>query len=100
LEQVEAYTTDAVMLDMSGDPPALVIMDEHPDSRFGQSPFDYLVFFARNPRFRALRSEYRRVGAVCICDLGPYVLNAHGSAPERSDNTNPALHDTCGGNTT
>jgi hypothetical protein len=84
LNEIENYTTDAVVYDMSRDPPGLVVVDERPDPRFGGLPFDYLSYFARDARFRALWSNYRNLGTVCVGDLGPYVLYARAAASESS----------------
>jgi hypothetical protein len=98
LNEIETYTTDAVIRDMSRDPPGLVVVDERPDPRFGGLPFDYLSYFARDARFRVLWSNYRSLGTVCVGDLGPYVLYARAAASENSraeEEEAPLLHRDC-----
>jgi hypothetical protein len=73
LEDAETYMVDSVIEDFKKDPPALVIVDDN-DRRFEGLTFNYLSFFARDPRFRELWRDYRPAGDICVGDFGPYRL--------------------------
>jgi hypothetical protein len=56
---LERYLIDAVVSDLRGELPALLIVDVTPlKPSFGGRPFDYLEYFSRDSRFAALMRDY------------------------------------------
>ncbi|MFO0989709.1 MAG: hypothetical protein U1F37_20535 [Alphaproteobacteria bacterium] len=62
LDRIERYMIDTTIDDLARRPPAAVIVDVREAKDYlGGRPFDYLDYFGRDPRFRALWSGYERV---------------------------------------
>lgn len=62
LDRIERYVIDTTIDDLARRPPAVVIVDVREAKDYlGGRPFDYLAYFGRDPRFRALWSGYERV---------------------------------------
>ena len=59
LDEMEAFTRDSVVADLSAQPPDVVIVDDREKkSYFGAAPFDYLAYFGEDPRFARIWSNY------------------------------------------
>lgn len=59
----ERFTIEAVVEDVTGDPPDLMMVERRDSRRaFGHSGFGYVEYFSRDERFRSLMSEYRLLG--------------------------------------
>jgi hypothetical protein len=70
--RIEHYTVNAVVEDLTRDPPTVVVVDERPDPRFAGTDFEYLSFFEHDPRFARLWSRYVKLARVEDDGLGPY----------------------------
>lgn len=62
LEDIERFSTDAVLTDITKQSPALIIVDirEH-KSYFGDLEFDYIDYFSTNVKFATLWSKYQHL---------------------------------------
>ena len=70
LDEIERFLIDAVVSDLSKQPPAVVIVDVRKEkSYFGGLQFDYLAYFSRDPRFAEIWSHYE-----LLADFGTYHL--------------------------
>lgn len=59
LDEMETFTRDAVVADLSARPPDVIIVDDRErKSYFADVPFDYLAFFGQDPRFARIWSDY------------------------------------------
>jgi hypothetical protein len=80
--KIERYTINAVVEDLTRDPPAVIVIDERSDSRFGGRNFNYIAFFLSDQRFAAIWSRYERVQRVVVPGFGPYeIYRRTGSKP-------------------
>ncbi len=70
LDEMEAFTRDAVVADFSSDMPDLVFVDDRDEKTyFGQVRFDYLDYFGQDPRFARIWSDYVWVAEVVGFDI-------------------------------
>jgi hypothetical protein len=70
MTELERFQIDAVIEDLEAAPPRLLIVDNHPHKQaWGQSDFQFLAYFRRDPRFARLFLQYRPVGPV-----GPFQI--------------------------
>ncbi len=59
LDEMEAFTRNAVVADLSAGRPEVVIVDHREQkSYFGGAPFDYLDYFGQDRRFQQLWTDY------------------------------------------
>jgi len=59
LDDLERFTRDSVIADLSARPPEVIIVDDRAQkSYFGAEPFDYLAYFGADPRFARIWSDY------------------------------------------
>ena len=59
LDEMESFTRDAVVADLSAQPPDLIIVDDREmKSYYGVVPFDYLDYFSADARFARIWSDY------------------------------------------
>jgi hypothetical protein len=59
LDEMEAYTRESVVADLTAQPPDVVIVDDREvKSYFGPEPFDYLEYFGKDPRFARIWENY------------------------------------------
>jgi hypothetical protein len=78
LDEIEQFTRDAVVADLTRQPPDLVIVDNRAKkSYFGDLDFDYLEFFLEDPRFARIWAGY-----AWITDEGDYRLYRRRCAPD------------------
>jgi hypothetical protein len=65
LEDVARFTLDVVVTDLLIRPPALLLVDQRP-WKVGMGPveFDFMAYFAQDPRFAGLRRDYRYLTKV------------------------------------
>jgi arylsulfatase A-like enzyme len=65
MAEIERYMIDSVIEDLERRPPDLIFVDRKEfSSRLTRTPFDYLEYFLRDPRFRKIWSHYRHLNAV------------------------------------
>jgi len=65
MDEIERYMLDSVIEDLEKRPPDLVFVERTEfASRLTRTPFDYLEYFLREPRFRKIWSHYRPLTAV------------------------------------
>jgi hypothetical protein len=65
LAEIDRFTTEAVIADLSARPPDLVFVDARPRKPWYREPgFDFISHFSADPRFAALWAEYERIGSV------------------------------------
>jgi hypothetical protein len=70
LREVERYSRDAVVDDLTRWPPALIMVDDRRDkSYFGGLEFDYLEFYSADPRFAEILSRYEKIDRVGDYDV-------------------------------
>ncbi|MGH6912619.1 MAG: hypothetical protein ACREH3_02805 [Geminicoccales bacterium] len=63
LAEIERFTTDAVIADLSASLPELVFVDVRPRKRwYGDIDFDFIAHFSADPRFAAVWARYERIG--------------------------------------
>ena len=78
LDEIEQFTRDAVVADLTRQPPDLVIVDNRAKkSYFGTMTFDYLEFFLEDPRFARIWDDFEWIG-----DEGDYRLYRRRCAPD------------------
>ena len=59
LDEMERFTRESVVADLSAQPPDVIIVDDREKkSYFGAAPFDYLAYFGEDPRFLRIWSNY------------------------------------------
>ena len=59
LDEMERFTRESVLADLSAQPPDVIIVDDREKkSYYGPAPFDYLEYFGQDPRFARLWSDY------------------------------------------
>ena len=65
LAEIERFTTEAVIADLSAHPPDLVFVDARPlKPWYRERGFDFIAHFSADPRFAALWAGYERIGSV------------------------------------
>jgi hypothetical protein len=70
LGEVERYTRDAMVADLTKWSPALIMVDDRRDkSYFGGIEFDYLEFYSADPRFAEIISRYDKIDRVGDYDV-------------------------------
>lgn len=63
LDDIESYSREAVIADLSAHVPDVVIVDDRESKDyFGAVPFDYLAYFGQDPRFARIWSDYVWIG--------------------------------------
>jgi hypothetical protein len=63
LAEIQRFTTDAVIADLSASLPELVFVDARPRKPlYGDIDFDFIEHFSADPRFAALWARYERIG--------------------------------------
>jgi hypothetical protein len=63
LAEIQRFTTDAVIADLSASLPELVFVDARPRKPlYGDIDFDFIAHFSADPRFAALWARYERIG--------------------------------------
>ncbi|MEO5930562.1 MAG: hypothetical protein ABIR47_11565 [Candidatus Kapaibacterium sp.] len=63
--ELERYALTATVDDLLASRPLLVVVDRHPYKQgFGDAPFDFLEYFARDPRFAAFLRDYDSIATV------------------------------------
>lgn len=68
LEEIERFAIDAVIEDLQVNRPQIVLVDL--DSQYIDGPpFDYLGYFARDPRFRAFWRDYVKAEEIAFDEL-------------------------------
>jgi hypothetical protein len=59
LDEMESFTRDAVIADLTARPPDLIMVDDRDrKTYFGDLAFDYLDYFKQDPRFARIWSDY------------------------------------------
>jgi len=59
LDEMERFTRESVVADLSAQPPDVIIVDDREKkSYFGAAPFDYLAYFGEDSRFLRIWSNY------------------------------------------
>jgi hypothetical protein len=62
LAEIDRFTTDAVIADLSASLPELVFVDARPRKPwYGDIDFDFIAHFSTDPRFAALWARYERI---------------------------------------
>ncbi len=70
LREVERYTRDAVVADLTRWPAALIMVDDRRDkSYFGGFAFDYLEFYSADPRFARILARYEKIDRIGDYDV-------------------------------
>lgn len=70
LDEMEAFTRDAVVADFRADMPDLVFVDDREKKPyFGEVDFDYLEFFGQDPRFARIWPQYLWVEKLAGFDI-------------------------------
>jgi hypothetical protein len=65
MRDIERYTIDTVVADLTATPPAVILLDERRDKPwYGGIDFDFIAFFSTDPRFVAIWRNYERVAVV------------------------------------
>lgn len=65
LRDIERYTIDMVVADLTAKPPALILLDEQREKLYyGGIDFDFIEFFSTDPRFVAIWRDYERIAVV------------------------------------
>ncbi|MGH6899042.1 MAG: hypothetical protein ACREJ5_21260 [Geminicoccaceae bacterium] len=65
LAEIDRFTTEAVIADLSARPPDVVFVDARPWKSWYREPgFDFIGHFSADPRFAALWAEYELIGSV------------------------------------
>ncbi len=78
LDEIERFTRNAVVADLTRQPPDLVIVDNRASkSYFGSLDFDYLDYFLEDPRFARIWDDFEWIG-----DEGDYGLYRRRCAPD------------------
>ena len=68
LDEIEHFSMEAILSDLTSKPPSLVIVDVRPKkTHFGGVEFDYIEYLSANPKFKTLWSKYE-----LIADLGGF----------------------------
>ena len=62
LRDIERYTIDTVVADLTAKPPAVILLDERREKPwYGGIDFDFIVFLSTDPRFVAIWRDYERI---------------------------------------
>jgi hypothetical protein len=65
LAEIDRFTTEAVIADLSARPPDIVFVDARPWKSWYREPgFDFIAHFSADPRFAAFWSEYELIGDI------------------------------------
>jgi hypothetical protein len=65
LAEIEHFTTEAVIADLSAGRPEVVVVDARPHKPwYGDVDFDFIDHFSGDPRFAALWTAYEQIGEV------------------------------------
>ncbi|MGH6885825.1 MAG: hypothetical protein ACREGK_07110, partial [Geminicoccales bacterium] len=63
LEEMDRFTTESVIADLSARRPEIVFVDARPRKPwYGDIDFDFIAHFSADPRFAALWARYERIG--------------------------------------
>ena len=62
LDEIERFSKEAVIADLTDTPPNLIIVDNRKDkSYFGNIDFDYITYFSSDPKFSLLWQHYKHI---------------------------------------
>ncbi|MEE2981246.1 MAG: hypothetical protein VYA71_06855 [Pseudomonadota bacterium] len=65
LRDIERYTIDTVVADLTAKPPAVILLDERRDKPwYGGIDFDFIAFFSTDPRFVEIWRNYEPIAVV------------------------------------
>lgn len=65
LREIERFTIDTVVADLTAKPPALILLDARRNKTwYGGIQFDFIDFFSTDPRFKAIWQHYEPIAVV------------------------------------